>query len=146
MGMATLFGKMHRVSAQAITDSSLYALSVSQLKRLMSSDVRVANALCMEMAMRLQDYFGVLAAAHFGTLRQQVVRHILDLAAESQRGTTLIAPITQQELADAVGSVREVVARVLKALKKEGLVESGKGGITLINPVALQAEIDWPAL
>jgi CRP/FNR family cyclic AMP-dependent transcriptional regulator len=143
MGTATLFAGANRVSSQAITETSLYALSVSQIKHMAEVDVRVANALCVEMAARLQDYFGVMAGAHFGTVRQRVVAHLLDVAADSQRGAALVAAVTQQELADAVGSVREVVARVLQELRKEGLVTGGGQGVELLNPVRLQAEIDW---
>ena len=56
----------------------------------------------------------------FAPVRQRVARHLLDLASERQHGATLFAPISQQQLAEAVGSVREVVVRVLRDLRAEG--------------------------
>ena len=81
-----------------------------------------------------------LAANTFGTLRQRIARHLLDLAASSLPATTLVANISQQELADAVGSVRPVVARILRDLRDAGFVETTKDGITLLDPQALVAE------
>jgi len=52
----------------------------------------------------------------------------------------LHVPGTQQELANAVGSVREVVANVLQALKREGLVEIRRGGLVIVEPEKLMAE------
>jgi len=43
-------------------------------------------------------------------------------------------PGTQHELANAVGSVREVVANVLQALKREGLVDIRRGGLVILEP------------
>jgi len=50
----------------------------------------------------------------------------------------LLAPITQNELANAAGSVREVTVRELRALKDEGLVTPRRGGIALNDPDRLE--------
>ena len=43
----------------------------------------------------------------------------------------------QQELAEAIGSVREVVARVLRQLRDEGLIATRASGIVLLDVRAL---------
>jgi CRP/FNR family cyclic AMP-dependent transcriptional regulator len=86
----------------------------------------------------------VLAGNVFGSVRQRLIRHLLDLAGETASAggnPSLVARVSQQQLADAIGSVREVVARVLRELRSEGLVETGPGGIRLCDPAALEAEI-----
>jgi CRP/FNR family transcriptional regulator len=45
--------------------------------------------------------------------------------------------VTQQSLADATGSVREVVARALRELRREGAVATADDGITVLDPTAL---------
>jgi CRP/FNR family transcriptional regulator len=45
--------------------------------------------------------------------------------------------VTQQSLADATGSVREVVSRALHNLEHEGLVATSRGGVTVLDPDAL---------
>ena len=50
----------------------------------------------------------------FYVLLCMMVRHLLDLAtSQFAAGQPLMAPVKQQQLADAVGSSREAIARVL---------------------------------
>jgi CRP/FNR family transcriptional regulator len=78
-----------------------------------------------------------LAGTVFGSVRQRVARHLLDLAATQQRDQALVARVSQQELADAVGSVREVVTRVLRGMREDGLVRTGPDGIHLLDAAGL---------
>jgi CRP/FNR family transcriptional regulator len=52
----------------------------------------------------------------------------------------LVAHVTQQELADAVGSVREVVVRLLRGLREDGLVHTARDEIQLLDVDRLHAE------
>ena len=53
-----------------------------------------------------------LADTAFASVQQRVARHLLEIAAAQQEsGGPLVARVSQQELADLAGSVREVVAR-----------------------------------
>ena len=49
----------------------------------------------------------------------------------------LRASISQQQLADAVGSVREVIVRVLRDLRAEGWIRTTSRGIEVLEPQAL---------
>ena len=72
--------------------------------------------------------------------------HVLDLASEQQGPSgPLVAAVTQQELAEAVGSVREVVARVLRQLRAAGLVETSPVGVRVLDPTGLHDETWNPA-
>jgi hypothetical protein len=51
-----------------------------------------------------------------------VARHLLDLA--SERAPELVAPVNQQLLAEAVGTVREVTVRALGELRAAGVVRT----------------------
>lgn len=126
--------------ARTLTPSTLLVFDMTRLRGLVRTEVQVANVLNVEMAERVQAYFAELAGTAFGSLRERVIRHLLDAASEQQRGATLVARLSQQELADAVGSVREVVARVLGKLREEGLVCSQDGGIELVDADRLAEE------
>jgi CRP/FNR family transcriptional regulator, cyclic AMP receptor protein len=78
----------------------------------------------------------------FGSVRQRIARHLLDLAAEQQRDTRLVARLSHQELADATRTVREVAARVLRQMRDDGLVETTRQGIEVLDPSALQREAE----
>lgn len=138
LGAATLFASDFSMPAsiQAMVSSDLLAMRPSVVVRLAQHDVRVAGALLVETSERALA-FAAEAAGAFATVRDRVARHLLDLAADHQRGTNLVAPVSQQELADAVGSVREVVVRVLRELRAEGIVHTARGEIVIHDPERL---------
>ena len=49
------------------------------------------------------------------------------------------ARVTQQALADGVGTVREVVARILRDFREEGIVDTTPGHIRILDPARLAA-------
>ncbi len=140
IGLPEIVGGPAPVSTQVLTDARLLLLNGNTLARLGQNEPRVGWIFAGEITHRLYDTLNALAANTFGTLRQRIARHLLDLAASSPQTTTFLATISQQELADAVGSVRPVVARILHDLRADRLIETGKDGIVLLDPEALVAE------
>jgi CRP/FNR family cyclic AMP-dependent transcriptional regulator len=141
IGVVSLFASPFSlpVTDQALTDADLLALRASVVRRAAERDVRVARALLDELSERVLAFIAEIPSA-FATVRQRVARHLLDLASETQRGSELRAAIGQQELADAVGTVREVVVRALRELREEGVLRTGRGGIVILDPEMLAAE------
>lgn len=139
LGAATLFAAGFSLPAtiQALVDSEMLAMRSAVVVRLANQDVRVARALLGETSERALAFAAEVAGSAFATVRERVARHLLDLAAENQRGTNLVAPVSQQELADAVGTVREVVVRVLRELRAKGIVDTARGEIVVRDPERL---------
>lgn len=74
----------------------------------------------------------------FGSVRQRVAVHLLDLASDGQRPQgPLVAHVSQQELANAAGSVREVVARARRDLRVAGVVATEADRIVILDPERL---------
>jgi CRP-like cAMP-binding protein len=65
----------------------------------------------------------------FQPVRRRVARHLLDLSV--RRATGVIVDASHQEIADAVGSVREVISRTLRQLECDGLIERCGEGVLL---------------
>jgi CRP/FNR family transcriptional regulator, cyclic AMP receptor protein len=133
LGAPTAIGGPVGVAAQAITDSTLFMFSAKVLAALASEDVRVAWPLAQEVTRLLYGVLDAFAGTAFGSVRQRLARHLLDLAATRQQGASLVADVSHQALADAVGSAREVVSRTLHDLRKTGLIRSGRDGIILLD-------------
>ena len=74
----------------------------------------------------------------FKTVRQRVAGHLLALSTRRSADQLLEVHVTQEALANSVGSVREVVSRTLSSLRKEGLIAIGVAAITVLNAEALQ--------
>jgi CRP/FNR family cyclic AMP-dependent transcriptional regulator len=138
LGIAVLVGGPADVGVQTLEDSSLFRVDAALLTATARNDGRVAWALAEELNRRLYENLQQTAVNAFGSVRQRVALHLLDLAS-AQQGPhgLLVAHVSQQELADAVGSVREVVARVLRELRSTGLVASLPDGVHILDPTGL---------
>ena len=142
IGMLSLFVSPSSIPAsiQAISAAELLVLRPSAVKAAADREPRVARALLDELSERVQSFIAEIRDSAFATVRQRVARHLLDLASESQRGPELVAAIGQQDLADAVGSVREVVVRALREFRQHGLVETARDRIRILDPDRLLGE------
>lgn len=139
LGVVTLFPPSFTMpaSTQAVTDADLLTLRPSVVKDAAERDVRVARALVDELSERVLSFITEIPGSAFATVRQRVARHLLDLASEGQSGPELVAATSQQALADAVGTVREVVVRALRELRHEGLLRTQRDGIAILDPQRL---------
>jgi CRP/FNR family transcriptional regulator, cyclic AMP receptor protein len=143
LGRLSLFtpGFAMPAAVQALVDAELLALSPAVARRAAAQDVRVTRAFLREQSERAVGFLYQVPGSAFATVRQRVARHLLDLAAEG--GPELAASVTQQQLADAVGTVREVVVRVLRELRQAGVIRTGRDRIVIVDPARLSAEQDW---
>ncbi|MGY1712204.1 Crp/Fnr family transcriptional regulator [Geodermatophilus sp. SYSU D00758] len=130
------------VTAHAVTDAAVARTPPDLLAALARNDSRVALWLADELSRRVRGLLDELARNTFFPVRARIARHLLDLATGTQRGTQLEARISQQELADAVGTVREVVTRTLAGLRTEGLVETERDRIRITDPQGLATVAD----
>lgn len=70
---------------------------------------------------RLRHLVGIVEAITFGSVTQRLARLLLDAATQAG-GDEFDLPLTHQELASRLGTVREVVSRNLARFRAEGLI------------------------
>jgi len=143
-GVASLFTPRFSMpgSIQALLDSDVLVFDPEVVRRVAARDLDVAQGLLAELSERVVSFVAEIPGSAFTTVRQRVARHLLDLASERQHGHELVAHVNQQALADAVGSVREVMVRVLRELRDEGVIRTGRAVITILDPDRLMVEHD----
>ncbi|MGC8634992.1 MAG: Crp/Fnr family transcriptional regulator [Candidatus Limnocylindrales bacterium] len=127
------------LSVAAVEDCVVWELDVELLRALGAADGRVAWAFADELILRLQDAHATVAANCFGSMPERVARQLLDHAADDPAGEQLVARVTHQQLAEDLGTVREVVSRTLASLRAAGLVETGVSEIVILDPERLAA-------
>jgi CRP/FNR family transcriptional regulator len=140
LGIATIVGGPAPTSVQILADAALVMLNVRALQTSAQTEPQIGWLMAQEVTRRLYDTLEALAGNAFGSLRQRVARHLLDLAASRQQGRGLVVKVTQQEIADAVGSVRPVVARILRDLRLKGIIATTSDGIVILKPAELDAD------
>ena len=101
-----------------------------EVMRLLSGRIRTLNQRLAEQSF--------LQAKH--RLYAELLRLSKPRAANpSQR--SISPPPTQKELAERIGTRREVVSRELNSLAKEGIFEKTRGALVLVNVAELQKRI-----
>jgi CRP/FNR family transcriptional regulator len=138
LGIPTVIGGPVEVSSQALTDARLLVLNHANLRTWATGDARLSWALAEEVTRRLYDVLEAFSGSAFGTVRQRLARHLLDIAAEHQTGADLVVRLSGQALADSVGTAREVVSRTLHDFRSAGLVRSDADGIVILHPDLLE--------
>jgi CRP-like cAMP-binding protein len=126
------------IGVQAVTDTTFLELSTDAVRERAMTDVTVAWAIARLGNSLLRRAIDEIVIFALGDLRSRVEWRILEAACRSDPpATPLVADVTQDELALAVGAARPSVARILKTLRDEGTIRSMYGGILVLRPKAL---------
>ncbi len=136
-----LLGGHVPVAIHAITDVEILDLDAPRFMHLAQTEVSVSVALLTELGRRLEDVHATVADGAFGTIRERVARHLLALTEDRDAEGRRIASVTQQDLADGVGTMREVAARALREFRREGLISTSAGRIEILDADRLAASL-----
>ncbi len=144
IGAVSLYATEFRMPAgiQAVVDARLLYLCPDVVRRAAAEDSRVADALLHELADRVLSFVHEITGNAFTSVRQRVARHLLDLAAQESRTTRGDLPVvevrvSQRQLAESAGTVREVVVRVLRDLRDAGVIRTHPDHIDVLDPIRL---------
>ena len=131
--------KVNHATVQAVTPLVLYAISVSDFLRLVEECPELARALLEDFARRLDHLTFLVEDLSLRTVRGRLARFLLEHA-EGGRERAVIHRWTQEEMAAQIGTVREVVARTLRAFADAGLLRVERHRIILLDRAGLEAE------
>lgn len=140
IGVASVFADDFRlpVTIEAVTRAELLSLRPDLLRDLAAGDATVSRALLAETGARVQAYVEEITRSSFATIPERVARHLIDLASDDGTGV-LVVEMSQEALAAAVGTVREVAARALRELRDRGLLLTERSRVVVLDPEGLVA-------
>jgi CRP-like cAMP-binding protein len=122
-----------KIHGEALRDTLLLRLSPGQFLRLVRTEVSLAWPLATFLAGRAIAAQQILSDDLFLPIQARVARHVIDLAVRDD--DVLVVSAGHQEIADAIGSVREVVSRAMGQMREEGLI-ARRGSQTILTDVA----------
>ncbi len=114
-------------SARAMSPVHALLLPAAVLVALIGSHPSIALLLLRELSIRQRELVILLEDLHFRSVRSRLARVLLR---EARDGA---ATITQQELAERAGTVREMIGRTLRDMQQEGLVRLLRGQVTVLD-------------
>ena len=115
----------------AETPLTLAALPVGAFAALMVEHTPFRDFVFHLFADRIGELMQLVEEVAFARLDQRLAKLLL------ARNETVLG-VTHQQLADELGSVREIVSRLLKGFAEQGLVTLGREQITITNRPGLQ--------
>lgn len=130
------------IATQTLEKATVLHFRPGHLEFLAERHPQLAMALVDEYAERLGRGYRALVLRAFSSVKARLAQDLYwrAEAVRSARGTSAEIQATQQDLADSIGSVREVVARAIDELRRDGLIERTTAAIQVLDPDRLEAE------
>jgi CRP/FNR family transcriptional regulator len=114
-------------SAVAVDDVELAFISRRDFNAYCLEHPEVALKVLSVVGARLRRLVGIIEELSFTTIRQRLIAALVKLAQSegktTARGIEFQLPATHQELANQLGTVRELISRNLMRLQAEGLLD-----------------------
>jgi CRP/FNR family transcriptional regulator len=109
------------------------------LRAAIAANPDIAFALLARLALRVRELVGRLDQISSNSVASRLASYLLRRSAERQ-STVVSLGMTQGELAEELGTVREVIVRELRALRKGNVIRPSRGGGVEILDVARLSE------
>ena len=122
---------------QSVTSSVVLQLRAQRVEELAKSNAAFARALSDDVQIHLREVVRSFAAHAAGNLHQRLAREITllsDLEADDE-----FVSVTEQQLADGVGSIRESIGRSVGELRRDGSIATTRHGLLILDKERLRA-------
>jgi CRP/FNR family transcriptional regulator len=139
--LAMLDGDKRSASAEALTDGELLALPAGDVRALLARHPEIALKLVAGLVRRLRAANVRLSRQSFQTVPSRVAGILSQLSREAQDDGVeeeVTIRMNQTDLAQLAGTSRESVSRFLAELERAGVVRSGRGRVTVLEPPKLR--------
>ena len=142
--LAMLDGDKRSASAEALSDGELLALPAGDVRSLLARHPEIALKLVAGLVRRLRAANVRLSRQSFQTVPSRVAGILSQLSREAQdadgngAGDEVTIKMNQPDLAQLAGTSRESVSRFLAELERAGVVRSGRGRVTVLEPAKLR--------
>jgi CRP/FNR family cyclic AMP-dependent transcriptional regulator len=141
-------GGNYPASVTAVDDATLLFVSKQDFQALCLAHPQVALKVLRVVGARLRRLVGIIEELSFTTVRHRLAAYLLRIGQKegkhSAAGLEFTLPVSNQELASQIGTVRELVSRNLSRLQSEGMLKIDGRTITICDLKALEGEVDSP--
>jgi len=138
-------GGNYPASVAAIGDATLLFVSKQDFQALCLAHPQVALKVLRVVGARLRRLVGIIEELSFTTVRHRLASFLLRLAQKEGKrtpeGVEITMPVSNQELASQIGTVRELVSRNLSRLQAEGMIKIDGRSVIVRNLKDLEAEL-----
>jgi CRP/FNR family transcriptional regulator, cyclic AMP receptor protein len=150
LGDMTLIGqdRVPDAYAEAIDEGVICTITPDELRRLIERYPVIGVNIIRHLSRRLQAAEQELEAMAYQRVDQRLARKLLDLGrrfgVRTERGMLIGARLTQQELAEMIGTTRETLAHTPADFRRRGLLDTHRHQVTIRDAERLADIADGP--
>ncbi|MHC4707516.1 MAG: Crp/Fnr family transcriptional regulator [Planctomycetota bacterium] len=116
------------LNVAAITDVSLLLIPAKDFKNLLSEYEEMRTFVFRSVGQRFEAVLGLVDELVFKKMDQRLFDYIVEKSEDGR------LPTTHQQIANDLGTAREVVSRLLRSFERDGRVALSRGHIRLLGP------------
>jgi CRP/FNR family transcriptional regulator, cyclic AMP receptor protein len=136
--------------AETIEDAVICTITPDELRRLIERYPTIGVNIIQHLSRRLEAAERELEAMAYQRVDQRLARKLLDLGqrfgVKTERGTLIQARLTQQELAEMIGTTRETLAHTLGDFRRNGLIDTDRHQVIIRDAEELAGIADGDEL
>lgn len=137
-------GGPYPASVRAVGPVATLFINKADFQQVCRQNPEVALKILAVVGRRLRHLVGVVESIAFGSVTGRLARLLLEAASQGG-GDEFDLPVTHQELASRLGTVREVVSRNLARFRAEGIVRIDDRRVHILDRAALEREAETAA-
>ncbi len=118
-------------------DAEVILLSIQQFKELMTINPEFQQYIYKLLAARLLEVMTLVDEIVFHKMDERLIEYLL----RHSKNDEDIIQITHEELASQLGSVREVISRLLKGFERDGLIQLSRGKVKIMHRSGLEEKL-----
>ncbi len=141
--MSIFDSSLRSASIKALTDVEVSTIARTDFLDLIDSNPRIGRLLVIELSERLRAANALIAATTSQDIRARLASLLLNLASNfgepAENGTRISLRLTNQEMANMIGTTRESVNRTLNRMWDDRLIDMRTSNIVVVEPERLRA-------
>ncbi len=139
--VSAMDGGTNPATAVAHTDVRLWRITHEDLRAIVLNQPALAWAMIENLARRARRLVNQVQDLTMRNVRSRLAKLLLEQARAAEQGESPL-PLTQEEMAHHLGTVREVIGRTLRAFVIEGLIEMQRQQIVILDRKRLEEEAE----
>jgi CRP/FNR family transcriptional regulator, nitrogen oxide reductase regulator len=141
--IALVAGSRYPVAAIAVEPTRALTWSRAEITDFAERLPRLKSNILEEITRRMTGVLSMAQELATERVPQRLAKALLRLAEHggdrTRDGVHIVHPVTRQELADLTGTTLFTVSRLMSQWESDGLLLSGRGDVTIVDPQGLEA-------
>ena len=137
IGLGAVLAGSDAWNAEAIADTTLTMLTIEDFRAAAERNPHIPWEIAEGVAASAAEAVVMMADSSHKPMSARVASHLREMTLRAPDGRA-VAHISHQRLADAVGTVREVISRELRTLRAQGVIDTGPEVVIVMDEPRLE--------